>query len=192
VAANNAAATATYTTTNTAKISVAGCAASPSVLTAAVDATVLSSNGNTNYGTTTTMSVTSSFGTLQRSFLKFTLPSVPSGCSLTAATLTLTTNSSTNSGSRTFQVYRSATSWTENGVTWNNQPGTTGSAATANPNANVGGTTNWNVLSLVQADYAGTNNGYLIKDSTESGSFTHTFNTREAGSGQPTLTLTWG
>ena len=158
------------------------------------DSWVDQTNATTNNGTATTITVRSrSTNRNGRALVAFNLPTKPTGCSVTLATLKL--NASSATAGRTieaFQVSPSA-SWTETGVTWNNQPATTGSAATSSSGT---GTRSWTVTSQVQAMYpsASPNNGFLLRDQTEenggSGS-TQTYSSRE-GASAPVLEVTFG
>lgn len=166
-------------------------------LAAAQDAYVNAGQPNTNAGSGSTLFVESVLLNLpilvgnRRALVQFSLPAIPSHCDVTAATLKLYATSS--SSGRTIDVYRLAGPWTEGGVTWNNQPSTTGSAASA---ASGTGTRSWDVTSQVQAMYSGANNGFLVRDSSE-GSLTsrvQAYQSREGSpdSQDPVLEVTFG
>ena len=73
---------------------------------------------------------------------------------------------------------------------WNNQPGTAGTAATATSNAqNV--YLSWNVTTLVQEIYAGANHGFVVRDPVETQSGWNQFIARQ-GTNPPKLDVTWG
>jgi hypothetical protein len=57
-------------------------------------------------------------------------------------------------------------SWTESAVTWNTKPTTTGSPVGVTTGS-AGTWTQWTVTSIVQAQYPGSNNGFMIQDSAE-------------------------
>ncbi len=80
--------------------------------------------------------------------------------------------------------------WTENGVTWNNQPATTGPAATT---ASGSGWRQWDVKDQVQAMVnSGINGGFLIRDANEGGNgFEQQFHAREKGQNVPMLLITF-
>jgi hypothetical protein len=145
-------------------------------------------------GTGTTMNVQSRNSSRnQRALVGFTLPTKPSSCSVTAATLKLTDSTSDSGRSiDVLQISPSAT-WSETAVTWNTQPATTGTAATS---SSLSGNQSWTVTSQVQAMYGSTgpNNGFLLKDQTESSSSakTQVYSTREAATNKPTLEVTFG
>ena len=63
-------------------------------------------------------------------------------------------------------------------MTWANQPGATGTAATATSGLGYRG---WTVTSQIQAMYTpGANNGFLIRDASEGGGgFDQAFHSRE-------------
>ena len=66
------------------------------------------------------------------------------------------------------QALRVNAAWTESTLRWNNQPATTGTAATATTSSSAGWM-QWNVLAHVQAQYSGANNGLLLRDASASG-----------------------
>lgn len=101
----------------------------------------------------------------RRSVVAFNLPPVPTRCTLTGATLRL--YASNPAGGRTINALRLNGSWTESGVTWNNVPATTGTAASSTSLSSAGWQS-WNVLAQTAAMYAGANNGFLVKDSADS------------------------
>jgi hypothetical protein len=144
-----------------------------------------------NNGTNADLKVKAKSATeARRTFLKFTLATIPSQCALSTAILRL--NSNTAQGTRTLDVYRASASWTEAGVTWNNQPGLAGSPASLTISGT--GYKEWNVLSLVQNQYSGSNDGFVVKDSVEDSSgttFEQKFDPRENATNRPELVITW-
>jgi hypothetical protein len=76
-------------------------------------------------------------------------------------------------------------------VTWGSQPATTGAAATV---ASGAGYREWTVTDQVQRMYAGSNHGFLIRDSAEGGSgIEQAFHSREKGTDNPPrLVVTFG
>jgi hypothetical protein len=140
------------------------CTATTVTLTANADSWIDENSVNTNNGSGTTLNVQSRNNNRnQRTLVTFSLPSMPAGCKIQSATLRL--NASASASGRTLQALQILGNWTENGVNWNNQPGTTGTAATT---ASGSGWREWNVTSIVQAMMSGTNNGFLIRDAVES------------------------
>jgi hypothetical protein len=127
-------------------------------------------NGDTNYGSANRLEIRSASLLLglgprnERSVLTFSLPSLGSFCEVTGATLTLKVETATTG--RTLLAQRVTGSWTENGVTWNNQPSTTTSHQASTSSSNTDDV--WNVTSLVQDIYSsGQNNGMLVRDQSE-------------------------
>lgn len=165
-------------------------------LSPAVDATVDQSAPNTTLGATGTLLVRSpllsalgvDLGGRARALLRFDLPE-PELCSVTSAKLRM--NATTAVGGRTLEAVRLSGAWTEGAVTWNNQPGTTGAVATATSGS---GWREWTVTSLVQAMYAGTNNGLLVRDVTGVALLApeQVFASRTAASLQPELVVELG
>ena len=164
-------------------------AARQSPLTATADSWIDQSSSSQNKGTDASLKVRSKNGSQNvRSLVRFDLPAIPAGCVVQGATLRLFSDAAVNG--RTLQALRVNASWTENGVTWANQPSTTGSAATTSSGT---GWRQWNVLSQLQAMYSGTNNGFLIRDATEGAGAgpEQSFHSREKGSEAPQLVITF-
>lgn len=151
---------------------------------------------NTNFGSSTTLEVRSGalLSDVRRALVAFDLPSVPSRCTVTAASLRL--YASAPSADRTIDAIRISGPWTEAGVTWSNQPGTTGTAASS-ASLSSAGVQSWDVLSQVEAMYSGTNDGFMIRDATETGlvlSYLQTYQSREGTdpARDPELRVTFG
>ena len=141
--------------------------ASPSTVTASssADSWIDQGSPTNNFATDAILKVRSQSGNANnRALVRFTLPAIPSGCSVTAATLRLYSPSAV--AGRTIQALRINAAWVENTVTWTNQPATTGAAATV---ASGTGYRQWTVTSHVQSMYSVANNGFLIRDATENG-----------------------
>jgi hypothetical protein len=85
---------------------------------------------------------------------------------------------------RTLQAIPLGAAWTETGVTWANQPATSGTAATARSGF---GYREWTVTSQLQTMYTpGANNGFLIRDASENGGgLDQGFHSREKGIDNP-------
>jgi hypothetical protein len=166
---------------------------SPQTITATPsrDSDVNQGSPTSNFGTSSDLYVQSKSGSAnRRTLVQFTLPAVPAGCSLTAATLRLYNLSGV--AGRTIDVYRAAASWTETGVTWNNQPAVTGTAVGAASSSSTGYRT-WDILAHAQALYSGTNNGFVVRDRTEDAGTSpeQKYQSREGGSNDPELVLTF-
>jgi large repetitive protein len=120
-----------------------------------------------------------------RALVRFALPPLPPGCAIESATLRLYAASSTPG--RSIEVVRITGTWTETGVSWANQPTTTGPAATT-PSA--AGYREWTVATQVQAMYdSGINQGFLIRDAAEGADAEQQFHGREKGENPPQLAL---
>jgi hypothetical protein len=164
----------------------------PFTLTATGDSWVDQGSPSTNKGTDSNLKVTSKSGNANtRTLVRFAMPSLPAGCVVQSASLNVFATS-VKSG-RTLQAIRVTGSWTENGVTWANQPATAGSAATV-ASGSTPGLRTWTVTNQVQAMYNASNQqGFLVRDASENSSASpeQVFNSRTAGSNQPQLVLTF-
>jgi hypothetical protein len=154
------------------------------VVTADEDTYVREDQPATNFGADPTLSVKSGTGVVNRTLVHFSLPAMPGNCTLTSATLSLRTT--TQKPNLTYDAYRAAAPWTENGVTWADQPATIGTPAVATTG---NGWVGWAVDQQVRAMYAGSNDGFLIKDRTESGAVNTNIYSSRTGANPPTLTL---
>jgi len=146
---------------------------------------------STNYGSDTTLRVRSQSGSLnRRSLVKFDLPTAPPGCTMTNATMYM--YASTPAAGRTIQVFRAAASWNGGSVTWNNQPTTTGTAVTS-ASLSAAGYQSWDVTSHVASQYSGTNNGFIVRDATESsGTAAQQVYDSDNAANYPVLVVTFG
>jgi hypothetical protein len=148
-------------------------------------------SANTNFGTATTLLVknTSTLGNNRRTFLRFDITSVPGGVS--KATLRLFGNHTTGTTlDSAFAVANST--WTETGITWNNQP-----ATGAKQGASVSITTTamyyeFDVTAFVQSQRAAGVNlvSLAVTMDAQTNNSPDTFNSREAGSDPPQLVVT--
>lgn len=153
------------------------------------DSWVLQSSSSSNYGQDSAIKVDSKSGNNARVLVRFNLPAIPSGCQVTDARLRLYSGSYKTG--RTLQAIPLAATWSEANVRWNNQPATTGTAATT---ASGNGYREWVVPAQVGGMYATGNFGFLIRDSAENaGGMEQAFNSREKGSDNPPrLVITFG
>ena len=175
---------------NKASATTSTCAApGTQTLTSVADSLVAEAAPTINYGTdATNFGVRSYSGGDARSLLRFNLPSIPSGCSVTGATLRLYTTS--GAAGRTLEVGLVSSSWTETTVTWNNQPATSGSAATT---ASGTGWRELDVAAHVQTMYGGSNNGWLLRDASEnSGTIMDQVIHPRENTNAPQLVITFG
>ncbi|OLT23485.1 hypothetical protein BJF78_32265 [Pseudonocardia sp. CNS-139] len=133
-----------------------GCTAGPVTVGADRDAWIEQKDPAKNYGADSTLKVRAKAAENSRALVRFALPATPAGCQIVGAELRLH-NGSPVAG-QTLQALRVNGAWTETGVTWANQPATTGTAATAATPSSAA-VMAWNVTAQVQAMAAGTNNG---------------------------------
>jgi hypothetical protein len=160
--------------------------ASTATSAAAFDSFVAQGTPTTNNGTTATMSVQNGNATNTRAYVRFDLsqchPAIASSATVRTATLRLFM-STLPAACRTHDVFRVTATWTEAGITWNNQPfGTTinnpptaqrtssaavGSAPCTNSTNNA--YVAWDVTADAQAFVAGTatNFGWMVRDDAE-------------------------
>ena len=160
-------------------------------VTASADAWLDQGGPTSNFGSDSVLKINSKGpSNNMRAMVQFNLPSLSSGCSVTSATLRLY-NKSPVSG-RTLATYANAAAWTQTGVTWANQPGTTGGASTA-ATPGAAGWMQWDVTTQVQGMYTGSNNGFKVQDQTENGAgFEQQFDSLESGGNLPQLVVTFG
>jgi hypothetical protein len=140
------------------------CTAAPVTVGSVADSWVLQSSPSNNHGTDSVLKIDSKNGSSNaRALVRFDLPAIPAGCTVTGMQLRMYSGSAVNG--RTLQVLQAAAAWTEGGVTWANQPGTIGTAVTTTSGS---GWRQWNVTALAPALY-GANHGFIIRDATEGG-----------------------
>ncbi len=136
--------------------------------------------------------VTPQAGSVRRSYLRFSLPSIPAGCEVTSATLRIFAE--TQVAGRVLGVYRAdptAAAWTEAGLTWNNKPAAVGTPATVVMPA-TDQYVEWPVTALVQVMYASGNNGFVVRDQDETGPGAWQQFMSRAATSPPQLRVVWG
>lgn len=109
--------------------------------TAGIDTYMSEGGPDTNFGTATAISLRAGAGAQIRGLLKFS-PTLPAGCTLVSAILTLTLNA-TVTVAGTVSIYRilaANSAWTEGAGTWNYQDGAGGGHRWAGDAASNGGT----------------------------------------------------
>jgi CSLREA domain-containing protein len=162
---------------------------SPSItLSAAADSWIDQGSSSSNKGSDSILKVQAKSGSNNRLLVRFELPALPQGCVVQSAALRLY-SPSWRTG-RTLRALRITGAWTENGVTWSNQPATNGTAATTSSGS---GYREWNVAAQVQAMFdTGANHGFLIRDASEGGGGSEQqFHSREKGESMPELVITF-
>ena len=169
--------------------------ATPTTTTVVIDSTVRQGSATTNFGTLTTMTVSSANVASQRTYLKFNLttcsPAIPASAIVRLATLRLYMTA-VPAACRTLDIYPATAAWTEAAITWNNQPfGTTinnpptgsrtgtfnvGTPAGCQNQATGAYVTGATVTSDVASFVSGssTNLGWMIRDDTEGSAPTRT------------------
>jgi parallel beta-helix repeat protein len=166
------------------------CNATTTTYSANADAWIDQGGPSSNKGDDSVLKVMSKSGANLRALVRFALPTeIPEGCVVESATLRLYAGSSRNG--RTLQALSVSSAWTESGVTWANQPTTTGTAATTTSGS---GYRQWNVTAQVQAQFdADVNHGFLIRDAVEGQDHEQQFHSREkAPDNPPQLVVTFG
>jgi hypothetical protein len=170
--------------------SFGGCATAGTVTASAnIDSWIDQASQGSNFGNDQILKVKRETGSkANRALVRFNLPAVPAGCSVTGATLRLYAASA--STGRPMQALRIAATWAENTVRWNTQPGTAGTAATT---TSVSGWNQWTVTPQVQAMYSGSNHGFMVKFDLETNPAAEMqFHARNKGSEHPELRITFG
>ena len=193
--------TSTNVTTFTivAAVPLSTCTLTPSADSYVDQATV---QQNQNFGGVTPVQVESSrtiglVSTNKRSFVRFDLSScsIPAAAAVQTATLSVFLSQAPNQN-RTWNINRVTAAWTENVITWANQPASTGSTSVSTgTTSNV--TLQATVTSDVQSFVSGslTNNGWRFSDSVEDSATVRNgqFRSREFGTvaQRPTLVVNY-
>jgi hypothetical protein len=153
------------------------------------DAWIVQNDPTKNNGGDSILKVMSKSGNSNmRALIRYNLPTAPAGCVLDTAVMRLYAGGYKEN--RTIEVIRADVAWTEGGVNWSNQPGTAGTAATTASGSSAGWR-EWNVAAMVEAQYSGTNNGFLVRDASENQDAEQQYNSKEKGSDTPQLVLTF-
>jgi len=132
------------------------------------DAYVRSSNPNNKYGSAKELWVQNFDGNLVRSWVKFDLSPIPSGSTINGAELTLYLSGSYMAAGQEYNLHHSNNdaSWSEGGITWNNQPSFDSSHVDSE--APETGWMSWDVTPDVANDYASDKkSSWVIKDEDE-------------------------
>lgn len=134
------------------------------------DATVTTSNPDTNYLTGTLLRVGYGDTTkINRSYIAFTLPTLTSADLITNATLELTTNLSCTLD-RQIEVYKVLGPWSSSTITWNNKPAYDSHKIedyemVSGPNSSK---FTWDITGMAKEWYtSGINNGLMLKNRNE-------------------------
>jgi len=135
------------------------------------DSFVMYSSGDANYGSDDTLYLDDRDGYTRRIFIRFDLSSLPSGATITLAKVRLYYYSyyySDPAGKQT-DVHRVLESWSEDTITWNNQPSCASTPTSSTDMPSSYGWVEWTVTDDVQGMVDGTydNYGWRIKLHTE-------------------------
>jgi signal peptidase I len=141
-------------------------------LTATVDTTLIQASPDANSGTDAQLQIQSKNVENDRVLVKFALPVTPAGCTRTSSVLRLTLNPLVYQffylgPNRTLLARHVTASWAENTATWNNQPSTDATNPASMGPTTAPGPHDFTVTGQVNAWTAGTNQGFLIRDSVE-------------------------
>ena len=141
------------------------------VLGASQDVNIEASQGNTNLETTVPQYIMVNWGggTDSRGLIQFDVSSVPTGSTVSSATMRLFQEFNGQAAGTTIDVFRNTSSWNENTVTFNTRPTV---AAGAVSSLNIGDLTDhvfrtWDVTSVVQSWVNGSNPNFgltLVKN----------------------------
>jgi N-acetylneuraminic acid mutarotase len=126
---------------------------------------------DTNYGSDTSLYNQQRTSQARRALIQFGLTAIPSGSVINSATLEMYATSAT--GNPQINLHRVTSSWTESGVTWNNQPSYDAAIVSSLTSSGTGWKV-WDVKSLIEGYLNGTytNDGFLLKCNTETGTTT--------------------
>lgn len=159
------------------------------------DSYVRAGSPTLNYGTISPINVYASTSDARRIYVEFNTSAIPAGATITSANLSLYLSSAPSS-TRNHGVHRvTSASWTETGITWNNQP--TVSAATST--IATGTTSNvwktWDVTVDVRGFVNGSysNYGWSVRDVSELDSALTSYYSREYGTAglRPQLNISY-
>jgi hypothetical protein len=164
-----------------------------STVTSAGDSWTDEAAAATTHGGDPALYVRSSSAGDRRTWVRFTLPSPPTHCTVASAALSLYARTPT--AGRTIDAYRGAVTpaWTSAAITWTNQPAAAGTAVGSASLAAAGWQT-WTVTAHVQDQYANGNNGFVLQDRTENAGVAvdQIYDDLQTPATAPTLVVTWG
>ncbi|NOZ06589.1 MAG: DNRLRE domain-containing protein [Chloroflexi bacterium] len=159
------------------------------------DTYIVEKDSTTNYGVATTLDVGYTLATgSMRTLVSFDISPLPPNISITNATLALYVSGTSGTMPRNISARQVTSAWDEYTVTWNTQPGTSGTSTTASVSGT--GTVTWDVTSMVRDWYDGTaaNHGIMLSGpSTPLLPYQIAFSPREYSlpSEKPQLTITY-
>ena len=146
-------------------------------------------------GGSTTLRVSSGSAVIAHTYLRFTpLPPLQPHCAITSATLRLYATSSQGTGA--IDVHRASTTWSSATNTWNTVPRPAPAGTGVGFRAGTTGWHVWTVTTLVTEQYAGPNDGFLLKDRIDNASpaLATVYESLDSPTvaNRPELVLTWG
>ncbi len=149
------------------------------------DAMVKAAAAGSNFGTANQLQVSGQSSFQKQVFLQFNVTGIPSGATVTGATLLIAAQTTGSSRPVTAKAV-SNTSWSETGITWSNKPALGSTLATVSSHT-AGVDSAWNVTSHI----TGNANKTIGLDSTYSGDTN--FHSREAtdANNRPLLQVTY-
>jgi len=172
----------------------AWCTSGSATVVANADTYVRSGSVNQNNGSAGTFQAQAESGDNNRALLRFPLPTIPPGCSLTQATIVLVRSSFSGATAPALQSYVLSGAFVESSVTWANCTGGAGCGTTGSAFAFTGGaTTTWSPTAQVATLYQNGNTGLMIRYATEGGSTQrYAWVSREGtAANRPRLTIWW-
>lgn len=172
--------------------------ADTSSFNSSADSNLKSGSPNTNFGSNTIMDLTDT----RDGVVHFDISSIPSGSTITSATLTLVATAVGSASSvKNYGAHRILVDWAESTVTWNTPGSTAGTHFATSPTETIAvsttGSYNWNVASDVTSFVSGsaTNYGWrVIWSSNTSGTNKQVdFGTKEntTSGNRPVLSVTY-
>jgi hypothetical protein len=144
-------------------------------------------------GGATSLRVAAGSGAIAHTYLRFSLPTLQPHCTITGATLRLYATSSQGPG--TILVHRASTTWSSATNTWNTVPRPAPAGTGVGHAAGTAGWHEWTVTTLTRELYAGTNDGFLVKDAVETNPARATaYESLDSPTvaNRPELVVTWG
>jgi hypothetical protein len=158
------------------------------------DTYVNEADPTTPQGGSTTLRVASGSLARAHAYFRFTLPPMPQPhCRITGATLRLYATSSQGPGR--IMAHRASTTWASGTNTWNTVPRPTPAGNGVGHAAGTAGLHTWDVTELTTELYAGSGDGFLVKDEVETNPARATIyesSDSATAANRPVLVLTWG
>lgn len=159
--------------------------------TSTADTFVASYTPTTNYGTGTRMSAGYYLdNSLETMYCFVNFSTMPKMSAVSSATLTMYLREPGGAGNLTYYIRRCTSTWTETGVTWNNQPSVGGSDM-ASLVCNAAGWYTWTLSAAEMVAMSQSGFGLRMTGSGTSNYGYDGFDTREYGANQVYITATY-